>query len=30
MTGVGIVIGLVFASVLVLSAIAAAFSDPED
>ncbi len=30
MTGVGVVIGLVFAAVLILSAIAAAFSDPED
>jgi hypothetical protein len=30
MTGVGVVIGLVFAGVLILSAVAAAFSDPED
>jgi hypothetical protein len=29
-TGVGVVIGLVFAGVLILGAVAAAFSDPED
>jgi hypothetical protein len=29
-TGVGVVIGLVFASLLILGAVAAAFSDPED
>jgi hypothetical protein len=30
MTGISVVIGLVFAGVLILSAIAAAFSDPEE
>jgi hypothetical protein len=30
MTNVGVVIGLVFAGVLILGAVAAAFSDPED
>lgn len=30
MTGISVVVGLVFAGVLILGAVAAAFSDPEE